>query len=867
MITDYCLGRGLRGWLCYALTPVASLVLQVGTAAVGALSTPLVLAENVRFSDAFLPVDSRTFDIRQFEKGNPVMPGDYHADVVVNGQRVSRQRFRIAAQVDGGDPVVCMERDLLDHLGVDLDRLGRGAAERLDAGEHCLSIAVLIDNASASFSPSEQRLEVSVPQLYLRRAARGHVSHELWDSGVTAGLLSYNLSATRNQGNGRTYDSAYLGLGAGLNLGQWRLRHNGSLSWQGQAGSDYQAINTYLERDVTTLKGQLTLGEANTSGEIFDTLGYLGAQLRSDDRMLPASMRDYAPVVRGIARTSARVVVRQAGNLLLETNVAPGAFAIDDLYATGYGGDLQVTVYEADGTEQRFVVPYAAGARLLRPGAIRYSVTLGQARSNYLMEQPGLLQATVQHGLSNVFTGYAGMQASEGYRSVLAGLAFNTPVGAMAFDLTHARTDLASGSLRGQSARLSYSKNVVSTGSNLSMAAYRFSTDGYLDFRDGVQMLDAQKRGLSSMSYMRPRSRLSANIDQQLGGWGQLTLSGYTQNYWNRPGSDVQYQFGYSKRVGQVDYSLNATRSRSGWAAMDSAVLFSLSMPLDLWRSAHSQRLAMSVGRDRAGKYDEQLSLTGSAGSAREYSYGATVAYSDEQHVKSTSLNAQYTGAKVQLGGGLSRGDDYRSLSLSASGSVVAHPKGVTLSPYSGETLAVVSAPGAQGARLVGYPNLRLDSSGNAILPYLRPYELNEVAIDPNGAPLDIELSETGRQVSPRAGAVVALSYEVNKGEALLLDVQLGGGELVPFGAQVLDADGRTVGIVGQGGQAYVRLAEGVRDLRIQWGRQAERRCNLRVPAGGREGRPFRRVQVTCELLVASLESKRPANSPSELQH
>uniref|UniRef100_UPI001C120893 fimbria/pilus outer membrane usher protein n=2 Tax=Gammaproteobacteria TaxID=1236 RepID=UPI001C120893 len=88
---------------------------------------------------------------------------------------------------------------------------------------------------------------------------------------------------------------------------------------------------------------QLTVGESNTTGEIFDTLSYRGVQLSTDDRMLPDSMRGYAPVIRGIARTNARVTIRQAGNILLETTVAPGAFVIDDLYSTGYGGDLNVS--------------------------------------------------------------------------------------------------------------------------------------------------------------------------------------------------------------------------------------------------------------------------------------------------------------------------------------------------------------------------------------------------------------------------------------------------------------------------------------------------------------------------------------------
>ncbi|XLM21608.1 fimbria/pilus outer membrane usher protein, partial [Chromobacterium piscinae] len=61
------------------------------------------------------------------------------------------------------------------------------------------------------------------------------------------------------------------------------------------------------------------------------------------------SLQGYAPVVRGVAETNAKVSVRQNGNVIYENVVPPGEFSIDDLYNTGFSGDLEVTVTEADG--------------------------------------------------------------------------------------------------------------------------------------------------------------------------------------------------------------------------------------------------------------------------------------------------------------------------------------------------------------------------------------------------------------------------------------------------------------------------------------------------------------------------------------
>ncbi|WP_200880246.1 fimbria/pilus outer membrane usher protein [Janthinobacterium sp. RA13] len=790
-------------------------------------------ADQVEFNSVFLPEGSRSLDLAIYQKGNPVLPGTYRADIALNGELRNRQDIRINANDDGSNPVVCISRKLLELLGVNISLLSPEAMTLLAEGQ-CVELGKLIANATAVFLPEIQQVSISIPQASLRRNARGYVSPELWDSGVTSGMLGYNFNSYHNKSGGTSFDSAYLGLNGGFNMGGWRFRHNGALSWQQQGGSRYQVLDTYARRDMTALKSQLTLGDANTSGEIFDTLSFRGVQLASDDRMLPNSLRGYAPVVRGIARTNARVSIRQAGNLLFETTVAPGAFVIDDMYATGYGGDLNVTVSEADGSEQRFVVPYAAVSQLLRPGSLRFGAAAGVTRNNFLSKQARVLQGTLQYGLNNSLTGYGGLQASEDYLSLLGGVAFALPIGAVSIDLSHAQTKLAADTAKGQSLRLSYSKNVLSTGSNFSMAAYRFSTSGYLDFANATQVLDAERNGYDSNMQYRPRNRVSLTADQRLGAWGQVSISGYAQNYWNRPGQDLQYQLSYNKQVGRVSYGINANRSKVSYGGMESRIQLTLSMPLGGNDSLYRPQMSAQVSRDTDGRYDQLATLSGSAGEERQFSYGASVSRNGSSN--SSTLNGQYTGAQAMVGASVGRGTGYSSASVSMSGSVVAHPGGVTLTPLRGETIAVVHAPGAAGARVAGYPGLRLDASGNAVLPYLRPYELNEVAIDPQGTSMDVELSETSQQVAPRDGAVVFLKYGTSTGRAILFNVSLANGEALAFGATVKDEQGLPVGVVGQGGQLYARLQETTRQLSISWGGRAHERCTLAIPASVMQG-------------------------------
>ncbi len=109
--------------------------------------------------------------------------------------------------------------------------------------------------------------------------------------------------------------------------------------------------------------------------------------------MLPDSQTGFAPVARGVAETNARVTVRQRGVLLDEATVAPGPFVLNDLFPTGYGGDLTVTITEADGRKREFIVPFAANANLLRPGYSRYALSIGQLDEIGLRHPPNVMQS------------------------------------------------------------------------------------------------------------------------------------------------------------------------------------------------------------------------------------------------------------------------------------------------------------------------------------------------------------------------------------------------------------------------------------------------------------------------------------------
>ena len=257
-----------------------------------------------------------------------------------------------------------------------------------------MDLAASVVDASYTYDASRQRLSLSIPQA-ASSTARGSIDPSKWDRGINAAMLDYQFNLTHYDGtraggrptiNGpygpqpdRTArnNAVFAGLRGGFNLGDWRFRNYSTYNRDQYGQGRWQALQTYAQRDLRSIRGQL-LGDGSTPGDLFDSVQFRGVQIASDDSMLPDSLSGYAPTIRGVAQTNARVTVRQNGYIIYSTYVPPGPFALDDLYPTSGGGDLDVTVTEADGRETRFVQAYAAVPTLLRDGAWRHGGAISQ---------------------------------------------------------------------------------------------------------------------------------------------------------------------------------------------------------------------------------------------------------------------------------------------------------------------------------------------------------------------------------------------------------------------------------------------------------------------------------------------------------
>lgn len=851
----------------YAVSPVAACV-------AAALMLPLCAHAELYFPRELVVSDAKMVaDLSRFEKEGAQLPGNYQVDIYVNNNQViSRNLQFIVAKSQGAEdlshPVDAGSPDIRDNTGLmacltrkDLENLGINTRTfpALKAGEEeqCISPGSHIPGAFTSFNFQKMRLDISIPQAAMQNSARGYIPPERWDEGINAALLNYSFSGNTSHGSYGDSNSHYLNLNSGLNIGPWRLRDY--RTWNEYESRYYryrrwQRIKTYAERTIIPLRSELVIGESATSGDVFDALGFRGVRIETDDSMYPDSLKGFAPVVRGVAQTNAKVSIKQNGYTVYQTFVSPGAFAIDDLYPVYSSGDLEVTVTEADGSTHNFTVPYSSVPVLQREGRLKYSLTAGRYQSGSDSSgSPEFAQGTLIWGLPHNATVYGGMQYSENYRSGLLGGGLNLGLlGAFSADITQADSTLADGSRhQGQSMRFLYARSLNSLGTTFQLTGYRYSTQGFhtLDetalkgmtgWRYDTDTVDAEgkpvKRPYTDYYnlYNNKRAKIQASISQRVGDVGSLYLTGIRQTYWNQSGAGDSLQAGFNSTLGSVNYSLTWNySSEPGQDNADKSLYLSLSVPLDALlsgrRSQHPVYANYSGGRDSNGVITHQAGLSGTALEGDKLGWNLAQGYTRNSG-NSGSLNANYRGGYGSTTAGYSYSNTYKQVSYGVSGGALLHANGLTLGQQMGETGVLIAAPGVAGVAVENETGVRTDWRGYAIKPYASVYRENRVALDTSSLDDHTDLDEAVSRVVPTRGAIVRVAFKGHSGSRVLMSLTYNGKPL-PFGAIVTIGD--RGGMVGDEGQVYLSGMPDEGTVSVVWGEGAGKQCNApwRLPA------------------------------------
>jgi len=745
-----------------------------------------------------------------------VLPGRYRVHIRLNQQSMGEHDIEFIQGDTALSP--CFSAALLEQFGVNI----AGVADaRLTSGP-CIDLPVLIPGARVDFDARRLHLELSVPQIAMRRKTVGYVDPRRWDHGINAAFLNYQVSAqqgtSRYAGHNASQD---LLLNGGVNLGPWRLRTSQSGRQDSDGERSWTRAYTYAQRDLPGMNANLTLGEAYRGGDVFRSVALKGVMLNSDSGMLPDVQQNYSPVVRGVAFSRARLEIRQGGFPIYATYVSAGPFEIDDLNTGGGSGELEIILTEADGQVRHFTQPYATLGNLLRENTWKYSAAIGRYNATGHIDDPVLWQGTLAAGMGWGATLYGGLQVSDYYQATNLGAGKDLgAIGALALDVTRSSAEVdaqESSAVQGTSYAIKYGKTFDSR-TSLRFAGYRYSTEGYRDFDEAVR-----QRSLDSTFKGSRRSRLEASVYQGLGQQSSLNLTLSQEDFWRSDQQLRQFQFNFNTRHQSVNYSLYAGQSlRSRQQSSDRQMGLSVSFPLDF---GHTNSVSLDL--QKTGKtLSQRASLTGNADQNR-LGYRAGIVNEDDRQ-QSAEFSMSYQMPVGNFGAGLNYGNAYRNVSVNAAGAVVMHGDGIEFGPYLGETAGLIEVPGVKNVGIVSAPGIRTNERGYALVPYLRPYRVNPIELDTDQLGPDIELDNGTTQVVPRRGALVKHTFAARTVQRVLITGTFNGRPL-PFGAQVKDAQGETLAIVGQGGLAMLGTDGNPQTLAVAWGEKPDQQCRMAI--------------------------------------
>ncbi|EBE3722298.1 fimbrial biogenesis outer membrane usher protein [Salmonella enterica subsp. diarizonae serovar 42:l,v:1,5,7] len=829
------------------------------------------------FNPRFLADDpAAVADLSGFEKGHELPPGTYRVDIWLNDGYITTRDVTFDVGEDGQGLAPCLTRGQLASMGLNTASVSGLNALAADA---CVPLTTMIKDATSRLDVGQQRLYLTIPQAFMGNQTRGYIPPELWDHGITAGLLNYNFTGNNvhnNTGGNSSY--TYLNLQSGLNLGAWRLRDNTTWSYSSGSGASsnenkWQHVNTWLERDITPLRSRLTLGDSYTNGDVFDGINFRGVQLATDNNMLPDSQKGFAPAIHGIARGTVQVSIRQNGYEIYHSTVPPGPFTINDLYAAGNGGDLQVIIKEADGSSQNFTVPYSSVPVLQREGHTRYAVTAGEYRSgNNQQGEPSFFQSTLLHGLPAGWTLYGGTQLADRYRAFNLGVGKNMgELGALSVDVTQANVTLPDDSKhQGQSVRFLYNKSLSELGTNIQLVGYRYSTRGYFTFsdttyrrmsgydvetQDGVIQVKPTFTDYYNLAYNK-RGKVQVSVTQQLGRTTTLYLSGSHQTYWGTDSTDEQLQTGLNTAVGDINWTLSYSLTKNAWQdGRDQMLAVNVNIPFSHWLRSDSKSVwrhasaSYNMSNDLDGRMTNLAGLYGTLLEDNNLSYSVQTGYTGGGEGSSggtgyAALN--YRGGYGNANVGYSRSDGIRQLYYGMSGGVLAHADGITLSQPLNDTVVLIKAPGARDAKVENQTGVRTDWRGYAVLPYATEYRENRVALDTNTLADNVDLDDAVVSVVPTHGAIVRAEFKAHVGLKLLMTLTHNG-RPVPFGAMVTSESNQSGSIVADNGLVYLSGMPLAGKVRVKWGEGANASCvaDYRLPTESQQ-QLLSQLSATC---------------------
>lgn len=396
---------------------------------------------------------------------------------------------------------------------------------------------------------------------------------------------------------------------------------------------------------------------------------------------------------------------------------------------------------------------------------------------------------------------------SKHYQSFILGTALNTQIGGFAFEGNYVKADFNESNQNLDSFLVNMRYNLAMNGAktNISVNSSYYNNDQYYSFDEVMQSRYTQNNAFSIALNGRPKTSNYIQLTQNLGqSYGALSVNYSQYKFWHTDNKQNSLQLSYSNNYKGISYyfGLQRTENDQYQSDKDTQYFLNVNIPLSFKKQTSNLRLSSELYPDNNSLNTNQIGIFGSWGENQQLGYN--INYSNSQNTDLLSGSLSYKTSPVYLASTYTTDfDAQRQYSVQAQGAIVAHRHGITLSNDLNDTYAIIHAKGLEGISLLSGNNIKVDRWGNAILPYLNPYQYNSIALNPNTIPLNTEVNATELQVIPKSNASILVDFKALKSNKALIEL-IHHDSVIPMGAQVLDASNHVVANVGQGQQIFI---------------------------------------------------------------
>lgn len=753
--------------------------IPVALAIFPALTVPPALADDVVFDTGALKTQGLDTSLAtQFRRGDAFPPGVNRVTLSVNG--AARGRYPATFDRDGR---LCPDAGLLRQAGL---RVPAGVPERgnEDAegvrADACPDLTTAWPQFTVQADPGEGALALIVPQ----EALNPDADAAQWQHSGTAALLNYSMQYMGSQTSGSRMNYWQVQTEAGFNAGDWVVRSNQSLyRFDDTMEADYQ--NAYARRTFTGLKSTLQVGQVPLSGGLFGIGQVIGFQMTPEQGLYAGQG---TAVVTGIADGPSVVEIRQLGVPVYHTTVPAGPFSLSGFSLLNTRTDLTVAVKGADGSSRSYIVPASAYARdgaTVTPGV---SWGMGRYDQKGSDEKPFVAMVSKGFQLTPRTALQGGIVWSDKYQALSSAL--NATIlwrTSLTLQSTLART--ASMDRQGALTALSLTQPLGDAFS-LSLNGTHQDT-GYREFSESL----LRQSGHSS----RNKDQYGGGVSWSQGWLGSLSLSAGRSTQ-TRGDATTWTQLGWGRQFGRATLSVSASRNQSGGDyGREDRIYISLQLPLGEQSTLSTSTSHSHDGWRYGSRVDQHLS--------QDRSWSLAVDRDDGRRQNSATGTFSAVTRWSDLSGSVSADSDHsRSLSLQATGSMVAHGHGVTMAPYVvRDTFGIARVGKAAGVRLETPAGpVWTDSHGYAVIPSLNSWTRSAVEVDTRSLGRRADVLNGTQEVSPARGSVSQVRFDTITTRRVLVNLRGPDGKRLPSGAGVYDGDNNFITVVDDDGSVFL---------------------------------------------------------------